>query len=106
MEEIRNEEIELMEAEEMENYDVDCETSGRRGLTLGKVALGLLGAGIAGVTAYVATHKEELKEKRNERRAAKLEAEGYIVARPDQVVDGDEFLDEMEAEIDTVDVEE
>lgn len=95
-ERIINESEEMMEVCEME----PVERSSGSGL-VGKVIVGGILTGIAGALAYGFTHKEEIKQKRLEKKAAKLEAAGYFVARPDEfdeetIIENEEIEDENE----------
>lgn len=77
----------------METCDVELEESGSGSGIFGKVVLGTVIAGIAGAVGYAVTHKNEIKAKRMEKKAAQLEAAGYIVARPEDV-EYEEAVDE------------
>ena len=76
--------VEITEAEEMENNSV-----------LGKVLLGIAGAGlITGVVTWFAT-KEQRKAKKLEKDIKRLQELGYIVAKPEED-DEDDLCEESE----------
>lgn len=93
---------EMTNFEEMENTEVstindDFETSG--GGIAGKIVVGTLAVAAVGAGAALLC-KNKVKTKIEERRIKKLEKKGYVVYKPDEVVDEpeDEYFDEEEVE--------
>lgn len=94
---MNNEEImenEVTETTEVQMYDMPAETSGG---IIGKVIKGLVVGVIGCGIAYGVTHKEELKKRRNEKKAKQLEEAGYVVQRPEEaeVFEEDVFEEEV-----------
>ena len=96
MEENRIETMETINEGAKEVYDMEPTGSSGSGI-LGKVIGGLVVTGIAGAIAYAATHKDKIKNKKLEKKAAQLESAGYLVARPDEIED--EFIEEEVEEV-------
>ena len=98
-----NEEKEMMELVEVEdNYEPDEEYEGS-----GRVKKVVIGVGAAATTVLVGLGAKKLfkkvcpasiKNKLNERKIKGLEAEGYVVYRPEEVEEVEEVYEETEEE--------
>ena len=99
-----NEEKEMMELVEVEdNYEPDEEYEGS-GSTVKKVVIGV---GAAATTVLVGLGAKKLfkkvcpagvKNKLNERKIKDLEAEGYVIYKPEEVEEVEEVYEETEEE--------
>ena len=100
MEEMKNEVIEAMDDVEVIDLhpeeDSDSESNG-----LGKLLIAGLGIAAATVGVLAVKNKEKIKQKRLERAKKKLEAAGYSVEDPIEVVDEDYDDDFLEEEVET-----
>lgn len=100
MEENKNEVIETMDdVEVIDTYpeeESDSESNG-----LGKLVIAGLGIAAATVGVLAVKNKEKIKQKRLERAKKKLEAAGYSVDDPIEVIDEDYEDDFLEEEVDS-----
>lgn len=100
MEEMKNEVIETMDdVEVIDTYpeeESDSESNG-----LGKLVIAGLGIAAATVGVLAVKNKEKIKQKRLERAKKKLEAAGYSVDDPIEVIDEDYEDDFLEEEVDS-----
>ena len=101
MEEMKNEVIEetMDDVEVIDMYpeeESDSESNG-----LGKLLIAGLGIAAATVGVLAVKNKEKIKQKRLERAKKKLEAAGYSVEDPIEVVDEDYDDDFLEEEVET-----
>ena len=102
MEENKNEVIETMDdVEVIDMYpEEESDDSGSNGL--GKLVIAGLGIAAATVGVLAVKNKERIKQKRLERMKKKLEAAGYGVEDPIEVVDEDYEEDNfLEEEVET-----
>ena len=100
MEEMKNEVIEetMDDVEVIDMYpeeESDSESNG-----LGKLLIAGLGIAAATVGVLAVKNKEKIKQKRLERAKKKLEAAGYSVEDPIEVVDED-YDDDFNEEVDS-----
>lgn len=94
MAEIKNEEVmEIIPMEYEDDYETEDLDEEERG-NLGKVILAG-GTILVGTAAAVAIKKRKtIAEKLKQRKIEKLEAEGFVVIRPENMVDGNEDSDD------------
>ena len=100
MEEMKNEVIETMDdVEVIDLYpEEESDDSGSNGL--GKLVIAGLGIAAATVGVLAVKNKDRIKTKRLERAKKKLEAAGYGVEDPIEVVDED-YDDDFNEEVDS-----
>lgn len=69
-----------------------------KGGLLSKILAGLGLAACAGGAAYVVKNREKIKEKKLKKQIAKLEKAGYLVAKPEEIMDEIVGIDDLDEE--------
>ena len=99
-EELKNNEMELVEVEE--TYEPEAEEFEESGGILKKVAVGVGAVTVGALGTLAVKNRDKLKAWKEERTIRKLEKKGYEIFRPgefdDEFEEVEDFVDEIEEE--------